>query len=100
MQGPKRSVGTHGISVSIRFDLQDHKKFSIELKTRSKAENILDRLTDGPFDIQEGGWDFFLKSFFPNRSEKKKISYEVKNKKFVLHSVNFIETLFPGSYKD
>ena len=26
-------------------------------------------------------------------------SYEVKNKKFVLHSVYFFKALFPGSYK-
>ena len=70
--GPKRSVGINGISVSIRFDCRsDHKKFSIELKSRSKAENILDRLTDGPFDIQEGGWDFFKKVSFPIGAKKK-----------------------------
>ena len=49
------------------------------------------QVRDGPFDIQGGGgWDFFEKnSLFPNMSEKKNVSNEVKNKKFVLHSVNF-----------
>ena len=33
------------------------------------------------------------------RKKLKNIFNEVKNKKFVLHSVNVFEALFPGSYK-
>ena len=55
---------------------------------------------DGPFDIRGRGWDFFEKnSLFPNRCEKINVLNQVKNKKFVLHSVNFVKALFPGSYK-
>ena len=40
------------------------------------------------------------KCLFPYKSEKKSnVINEVKNKKFVLHSMNFSEALFPGSYK-
>ena len=40
-----------------------------------------------------GGWYFFLKKN-SYRSEKNQI-----NKKFVLHSLNLFEALFPGIYK-
>ena len=46
-----------------------------------------------------GGWDFFeINSLFPYRREKNKIS-SMKLKTFVLHLVNFVEALYPGSYK-
>ena len=44
----------------------------------------------------EGFGKFFL---YPNRSEKKNVFNEVKNKKVFLHSVNFFEALFTGKYK-
>ena len=54
---------------------------------------------DGPFDIRGGGWDFFEKnSLFLDKSEKN-VFNEVKNKKLILHSVNFFKALFLGSYK-
>ena len=48
------------------------------------------------------GLGFFDKNgLFPNRSEKNKMSSKkLKNKKFIVHSVNFFKTLSPGSYKD
>ena len=50
-----------------------------------------------------GGWDFFEKnSLFPvsvQVRKKSNVFNEVKNKKFVLHSVNFFKALFPQSYK-
>ena len=53
------------------------------------------------FDIQ-GGWDFFEKnSLFPYRGKKKlNVFNEVKNKKFVPHSVNFFsKPIFLGAIK-
>ena len=45
-----------------------------------------------------GVWDFFEKIvFFPTGANK--LFKEVKNKKFVFHSVNMFEAVFPGSYK-
>ena len=58
------------------------------------------QIKDGPFDIQEGGWNLFEKnSLFPYKSEKNKMSSKVKDKKFVLHSMNLFKAHFPGSYK-
>ena len=57
---------------------------------------------DRPFDIRGGGggWDFFEKIFcFPTGAKKLNVFTEVKNKKFVLHLVNFFEALFPRSCK-
>ena len=36
---------------------------------------------------------------FPTGAKKNKKIKKLKNKKFVLHSVNFFEALFSGSYK-
>ena len=48
-----------------------------------------------------GGAGIFLKKIvcFPTGAKKIKVFNEVKNKKFVLHSVKFFEALFPGCYK-
>ena len=51
------------------------------------------RLRDGPFDIRGGGAGLgFLKK---KQGRKKYIFNEVKNKRFVLHSVNFFQIPFP-----
>ena len=60
-----------------------------------------EHVRDGPFDIQGGGgWDFLKKIVCFPTGAKKNVFNEVKNKKFVLHSVYFFEAFFPGSYKD
>ena len=47
-------------------------------------------LRDGPFDIRGGGgWIFFEKTIVCFPIGQKNVFNEVKNKKFVLHSVNF-----------
>ena len=53
-----------------------------------------------PFDIQ-GGAGIFLKknNSFPYMSEKNKVFNKVKNKKSVLHSVNFFKPFFVGAIK-
>ena len=61
-----------------------------------------EKLRDGPFNIQggEGVWDILKKIVgFPTGAKKNKMSSMKLKKKFVLHSMNFFEALFPGSYK-
>ena len=56
-------------------------------------------IRDGPFDIQRGSGIFLKKIVCFPTGVKNNVFNEVKNKKFVLHSVNLFEALSPGSYK-